>query len=183
MDKRLLRNTNIYLTRITTMVSPNKRSKTSDSSEEANATQNMLLVPLTVKKDTEEVDLHSMTEEDLKLLQKKGKQTCCCCSAHITFLDSDDPLSQTYLPSCETDPFLYYSIPGVREAALSLKEVDYSKISQSACKVSRKTRVSFEKHTDLLLDELFGDELDGLGEPDLCLGELGGILELLYKTQ
>jgi len=152
VDKRLLRNTNIYLNRITTMMPPSKRSKTSDSSEEANATQNMLLVPLTVKKDTEEVDLHSMTEEDLKLLQKK-------------------------------DPFLYYSIPGVREAALSLKEVDYSKISQSACKVSRKTRVSFEKHTDLLLDELFGDELDGLGESDLCLGELGGILELLFKTQ
>jgi hypothetical protein len=80
---------------------------------------------------------------------------------------------------------LYYSIPEVREAALSLKEVDYSKISQSACKVSRKTRVSFERHTDFLLDELVcGDELEGLdASSDLCLGELSDILELLFKTQ
>jgi hypothetical protein len=66
----------------------------------------------------------------------------------------------------ETDPFLYYSIPGVREAALSLKELDYSEALQSSRKeasLSRKTRISFEKHTDLLLlDELFGDELDEL---------------------
>jgi len=39
------------------------------------ATQVRLLVPLTNKKDTGEVDLHSMTEQDLKLLQKEGKQS------------------------------------------------------------------------------------------------------------
>jgi hypothetical protein len=90
----------------------------------------------------------------------------------------------------ETDPFLYYSIPGVREAALSLKEeVDYSEALQSARKeasLSRKTRISFEKHTDLLLlDELFGDELDELDESDPCLGELDDLLTklLLFETQ
>ena len=89
----------------------------------------------------------------------------------------------SYNPSCKTDPFLYNSIPGVREATFSFTEVDYPKVLQSACKVSRKTRVSFESHEIVAANELFGDELDGLGEPDLCLGELGGILELLYKTQ
>ncbi|KAL7442427.1 hypothetical protein ACHAXM_008530 [Skeletonema potamos] len=133
---------------------PNKRSKTSESSGETVVMQNRLLVPIAAKKNTELLELQPMTEEDLKLLQKK-------------------------------DPFLYYSIPEVREAALSLKEVDYSKISQSACKVSRKTRVSFERHTDFLLDELVcGDELEGLdASSDLCLGELSDILELLFKTQ
>ena len=91
-------------------------------------------------------------------------------------------------PPCETDPFLYYSIPGVREAALSLKEeVDYSEALQSARKeasFSRKTRVSFENHMNLLLDELFGDELDELDESDPCLGDLDDLLaKLFFETQ
>jgi hypothetical protein len=78
----------------------------------------------------------------------------------------------------ETDPFLYYSIPAVREAALSLKEVDYSGVSQSACNVSRKTRVSFE-NTGLILDELMlDDEGDGLEDSDL--GELDDLLHTLF---
>ena len=79
----------------------------------------------------------------------------------------------------ETDPFLYYSIPAVREAALSLKEVDYSEVSQSAHKVSRKTRVSFENHTHLVIDDLLlGNEGDGLEESDL--GELDDLLAMLF---
>jgi hypothetical protein len=55
----------------------NKRSITSTNSSDTAAEeqeQNVLLVPtVTAKKDTtKELDLHSMTEEDLKLLQKKG---------------------------------------------------------------------------------------------------------------
>jgi len=89
-----------------------------------------------------------------------------------------------YLPSYEIDPFLYYSIPVVREAALSLEEVDYSKVLQSTReKVSRKTRVSFERHADFLLDELSGDDMDGLDEPNLFLVELDDILKLLFKTE
>ncbi len=68
----------------------------------------------------------------------------------------------------ETDPFLYYSIPAVREAALTLKEVDYSKVLQSTRNVTRKSRVSFENHVDFLLDELFGsDESDGFDDSGL----------------
>ena len=38
--------------------------------------ENELVVPtFTNKKDTEELDLNSMTEEDLKLLQKTGKES------------------------------------------------------------------------------------------------------------
>jgi hypothetical protein len=91
-------------------------------------------------------------------------------------LQSDDPLSQSSrclllfssLTTYDTDPFLYYSIPEVHEATLSLREVDYSGILQSArmVKVTRKTRVSFEKPADdIVMDELFGgDESDGFEE-------------------
>jgi hypothetical protein len=59
------------------MASNNKKIKTSDSSRDVNAkNMNMSLVPtVTAKKDKEELDLNSMTEEDLKLLQTKGEQT------------------------------------------------------------------------------------------------------------
>jgi hypothetical protein len=59
------------------MASNNNKIKTSDSSRDVNAkNMNMSLVPtVTAKKDKEELDMNSMTEEDLKLLQTKGKQT------------------------------------------------------------------------------------------------------------
>jgi hypothetical protein len=84
----------------------------------------------------------------------------------------------------ETDPFLYYSIPAVREAALSLNEVDYSEVLQSARNVTRKTQVSFE-NTDPILDELFGgDEMDEFHDSDLCHGGLDDLLAtLFFKSQ
>ena len=87
-----------------------------------------------------------------------------------------------YLPRYETDPFLYYSIPGVREAEVSLQEVDFRKVVQAATKVSRNTRVSFECHTSVVMDELFGDELDGLDESD-CHDEFDDLLTKLYQNQ
>jgi hypothetical protein len=84
------------------------------------------------------------------------------------------------LPLNETDPFFYYSIPAVREAALSLKDVDYSEVSQAANKVTRRTRLSFENHTHLVIDELFGNELDGLEESNL--GELDDLLNMLFSS-
>ena len=73
---------------------------------------------------------------------------------------------------------MYYSIPGVREATLSLTEVDYSNVLQSAGKVSRKTRVSFESHEIVAVNELFGGELDGLA--DMSLGELDDLVRKLF---
>jgi len=76
--------------------------------------------------------------------------------------------------SYETDPFLYYSIPEIHKAEISFKEVDYSSATQSAYHVRRKTRVSCEGHTTMVMDELFGDELDGLEHESL-----GGFDDLL----
>mmetsp|Transcript_30610 Transcript_30610/g.45957 ORF Transcript_30610/g.45957 Transcript_30610/m.45957 type:complete len:166 (+) Transcript_30610:88-585(+) len=89
------------------------------------------------------------------------------------------------------DPFLYYSIPGVRDATVRLeRDVDMhqiaqnglkkrhcqscpatmqtSSISEPVAKVKRCTRVSFECHTDLLLD------LDDISDD---LGDMGKALE------
>jgi hypothetical protein len=74
---------------------------------------------------------------------------------------------------------LHYSIPEVLAATLSFKEVDYSKALQSARKVSRNTRISFEKHADFSLNELFGgDESHGFKESDL--GDLDDLLTMLF---
>ena len=87
-----------------------------------------------------------------------------------------------------SDPFMYYSIPGVIKAALSVTEVDYSNINNitrlsradpqpqpsrssllqlheqaeddaDANKVTKKTRVSFEGHASVVLDGVM-EELD-----------------------
>ena len=72
----------------------------------------------------------------------------------------------------EQDPFLYYSIPGVRRAELHSQEVDMSKLlvddrsgrgssaTSSSTKVKRCTRLSFECHTDVLLEDFFLGELE-----------------------
>jgi len=83
---------NHFSLQFTAMVPPpNKRSKTSESSGETVVMQNRLLVPIAAKKNTELLELQPMTEEDLKLLQKKGKQSV------VVFLCpySVEPLSQT----------------------------------------------------------------------------------------
>ena len=62
----------------------------------------------------------------------------------------------------EDDAFLYYSLPAVRRSELKLAEPDMSDSSlEDPTTVKRRTRVSFECHTDLLLDDLmegFEDE-------------------------
>ena len=73
---------------------------------------------------------------------------------------------------------MYYSIPGVREATFSLTEVDYSKVLQSARKVSRKTLDSFESHEIVAVNELFGGELYGLA--DMSLEELDDLVRKLF---
>ena len=79
----------------------------------------------------------------------------------------------------ETDPFLYFYIPEVHAATLSFEETDYSQALQSVRKVSRNTRVSFEKHADFSLKELFGDESDRCEESS-DLGELGDFRNMLF---
>jgi hypothetical protein len=104
------------------------------------------------------------------------------------------------------DPFLYYSIPGVRDAAVrfSSDAVDMHQLAQDglrrycascpasiqttaaneeSAKVKRCTRVSFECHADLLLEDLLDDEdMDlELRLNDLHLGRLDDVLADLFR--
>ena len=96
----------------------------------------------------------------------------------------------------EQDPFLYYSIPGVRSAELLGKDIDTSDLgtcqfkSASCCPtrsqrrqirgrshtVTRSTRISFECHPDLLYDDVFSsseEDWDGSDDAlDLVLERL-----------
>lgn len=89
-------------------------------------------------------------------------------------------LTQDEIKSLKTeDPFFYYSIPGVLAAKMTLKRVDYTSV-QALCQgarhassiseeskrrqtartqVDRRSRVSFECHPSVLLEEdvLLGD--------------------------
>ncbi len=79
------------------------------------------------------------------------------------------------------DPFLYYSIPGVRNAAVRFDAVDLDRVAQdglrrsciscpasiqtaafseeaAVVKVKRCKRLSFECHADLLLEDLIEDD-------------------------
>lgn len=92
----------------------------------------------------------------------------------------------------EQDPFLYYSIPGVREATIRLGDdkVDIHQVALNSLrregspasrtsetvKVKRCKRHTFECHTDLLLEDLGLEELSG----GLNLGEFDDIISWLY---
>lgn len=88
-----------------------------------------------------------------------------------TKVDVDKSISAQDLKTLKKrDPFLYYSIPGVRDATIRLGDVDMHQIAQNGlktsassiqasgttpvAKVQRCTRVSFECHPDLLWDEI-----------------------------
>lgn len=84
------------------------------------------------------------------------------------FVKVNNSLSAQDLESLKkNDPFLYYSIPGVREATVRTELADMHQVAQNGLKehcqsspasmqtiskVKRCTRMSFECHTDLLLD-------------------------------
>ena len=79
----------------------------------------------------------------------------------------------------QDDPFLYYSIPVVRRAEFSLEEPDMSHSNfKGSTTVKRRTRVSYECHTDLLMDDLLEDFEDeecnesALEQIDLHFSEL-----------
>ena len=68
-------------------------------------------------------------------------------------------------PSMKADPFLYYSNDRVRMRDLRLEGVEVEDSSndgqqeQSTSSIVRKTRITFELHPSLLLDDLMDDEL------------------------
>ena len=76
-------------------------------------------------------------------------------------------------------PFLYYSIPGVRDATVLLEHTDLHQVAQNGlqtsrtsepvAKVQRCRRLSFECHPDLMLRDLImendNDTHDDMGNP------------------
>eukprot|EP00985_Skeletonema_marinoi_P003569 scaffold1542_cov143-Skeletonema_marinoi.AAC.18 len=55
----------------------------------------------------------------------------------------------------KSDPFLYYSIPAVHKAAIHNREIDLPALhaDSHSSRVERRSRISFECHTDLLMEE------------------------------
>jgi hypothetical protein len=100
---------------------------------------------------------------------------------------------------------MYYSIPGVRKAEILLKDVDYSDItslgrsssggsrrssrqfetqqeaSADPIKVSRTSRVSFECHPCVLMEDLLMTELEQEFDEEE-LGRLDDILDTLITS-
>lgn len=84
-------------------------------------------VPTNKEKLTDEIDLRQLSESDIASLQKQ-------------------------------DPFMYHSIPAVYKARLNLEKIDHSKVvpsdtSNASSIVTRKTRVSTERHEGLFLND------------------------------
>mmetsp|Transcript_32785 Transcript_32785/g.62637 ORF Transcript_32785/g.62637 Transcript_32785/m.62637 type:complete len:138 (+) Transcript_32785:164-577(+) len=79
------------------------------------------------------------------------------------------------------DPFMYYSIPGVRSAMMLMQDVDTSNLGASTFRaretdhddetrasqtvVTRSSCISFECHPDLLIESILGDMFDEFEGP------------------
>ena len=66
----------------------------------------------------------------------------------------------------EQDSFMYYSIPGVRKAKVLMEDIDMTNLIgapvQAPQKVSRKSRLSFECHPDLFIENYLNNIMGGL---------------------
>ena len=61
----------------------------------------------------------------------------------------------------EQDSFMYYSIPGVRKAKVLMEDIDMTNLI-GAPVVSRKSRISFECHPDLFIENYLNNIMGGL---------------------
>jgi hypothetical protein len=100
---------------------------------------------------------------------------------------------------------MYYSVPGVHKASVLFKDVDYSDIAslsraddgahssrqgqgqyqpsqegEAASKVSRRTRLSFECHPSVLMEEIMGDMFE---EQEFDELDLDGLLSMLARAR
>ncbi|KAK1740299.1 hypothetical protein QTG54_009249 [Skeletonema marinoi] len=88
----------------------------------------------------------------------------------------------------KSDPFLYFSIPAVHKAAIHSRQIDLPALhaDSHSCRVERRSRISFECHTDLLMEE-FMEELSGLsnlnGALDDDLDAILGSLTLMTNKE
>jgi len=58
------------------------------------------------------------------------------------------------------DSFMYYSIPEVRRAKMLEEDVETAQVDAQPRSVVRKSRISFECHPDLLLEEVGDSDSD-----------------------
>ncbi len=93
---------------------------------------------------------------------------------------------------------MFRSIPGVLKAERLLNDVDYSDIAaladtdvqadpsdhqrENRGKVSRKTRISYEVHTDLLLEQMFDDLEVGQEDGDDPFDRFSAIVSMFRLT-
>ncbi len=94
------------------------------------------IIPTAGSPEQREVDISNISHEDLQALRKK-------------------------------DAFLYYSIPSVRRAELGFSDssrfsrvLDSQAPAAASTTVKRCTRVSFECHSDLLMEDYLSEDLD-----------------------
>eukprot|EP00986_Skeletonema_menzelii_P007328 scaffold2854_cov140-Skeletonema_menzelii.AAC.4 len=109
----------------------------------------------TVQKKKVIIDTRKLTKDDLKRLKKQ-------------------------------DPFLYFSIPTVRTAALLNRDVDLKALQGGqhsgptpATTVERRSCISFECHTDLLLEDRF----DEIAEFDSIIHQMQLLLVKTNRTR
>ena len=112
----------------------NSISTTEWSSDESR----VQIIPTAGSPEQREVDISNISNEDLQALREK-------------------------------DAFLYYSIPSVRRAELGFSDSSRSSrvldsqapaAAEASTTVKRCTRVSFECHTDLLMEDYLSEDLD-----------------------
>ena len=60
----------------------------------------------------------------------------------------------------EQDSFMYYSIPGVRKAKVLMEDIDMTNLIGAP--VQRKSRISFECHPDLFIENYLNNIMGGL---------------------
>ncbi len=81
----------------------------------------------------------------------------CACAPEPTEIDISNLSAEDLQSLKQEDPFLYYSIPSVRREALHFAQPELSAsrcAEESTTVVKRRTRVSFECHSDLLMGDL-----------------------------
>ena len=128
------------------MCAPSSSASTCNSSSisttEWDELSRVQIIPTTGSPEQREVDISNISHEDLQALREK-------------------------------DAFLYYSIPSVRHAELGFSDPSRSsrvldspaaaaasEEASASTTVKRCTRVSFECHTDLLMEDYLTEDLD-----------------------
>ena len=144
---------------ILTMCDATKKDQSSANTASASRSETTLIATENCAPEQIEIDIRNLSEKDLQSLK-------------------------------QDDPFLYYSIPAVRRASFNQKAPDIREASwKESTIVKRRARVSFECHTNLLMEDLmmgdFEEEYDQseLEQMDLEFSKLLGLAYAGYSKK